>query len=270
MLPLLGQVPPASPEELIVALTGGLDRMFHLPAGQTIVDATGADYPALDRLHIDVTGASLKETYRPQLPAGPRQPGITTSQLEIVGRPVHYQQAALDFALEAQDAHFAFRSHAATGNQLDPITARQGRVQARMSQADLEVLLHSAFQAAAVQHGVLIEKTKLTLTGLDERSVAVHLRVTGSKRMAFVTIRAVFHGRGRLVIDEALQATLSGLSCEGEGIVGQMLVGMLQHQLHQWEGRSFPLTAFSLGELKLRDLKMECQGGLQVDAVLGR
>src|SRR5436309_547735 len=130
--------------------------------------------------------------------------------------------------------------------------AKHGRLHARMSHADLEALLRATFQSAAVRHGVVIEKTELTFACADERSVAVHLRVTGSKRMAFVTVRAVLHGRGRLVIDEALQATLCGLSCEGEGVVGQMLVGLIQDQVRQWEGRSFPLTAFSLGELQLR------------------
>ncbi|MCI0458819.1 MAG: hypothetical protein L0Z62_17815 [Gemmataceae bacterium] len=268
MLSLIGPCPPANREELIVALTGGLNSMLHLPADRTVVEVAGAHYPTLDKLRIDVTGATVRETYRPRLSTGPHQPGITAAQLEIVGRQLRYQQVAVDFALQAQEACFAICAHAPSGHRLDPIAAQQGHFQARMSHADLESLLRAAFQSVAARHGLLIEKTELAFECPDERSVLVQVRVVGSKRMAFMSIRAVLHGRGRLVIDETLQATLSGLSCQGEGVVGQILVGLMQAQIQQWEGRSFPLTAFSLGKLQLRDLKIGYQAGLQVEAVL--
>ena len=73
--------------------------MFHLPAGQTVVEVSGATYPTLDKLRIDVTGATVKASYRPTLPAGERLPGITAAHLEVVGRQVRYQQGAVDFAV---------------------------------------------------------------------------------------------------------------------------------------------------------------------------
>ena len=43
-----------------------------------------------------------------------------------------------------------------------------------------------------------------------------------------------------------------------------------QDELQQWEGKTIPLAAFSLGSLRLRDVRIDCQNGLSLDATFGR
>jgi len=46
--------------------------------------------------------------------------------------------------------------------------------------------------------------------------------------------------RGKLSIDDQLNATVSGLSVEGEGMVGAMIVSLVEDEIKQWDGRTFP------------------------------
>ena len=71
MLPLGAQIFPATSDELLTSLTTGLAGVFQLPP-RPIVLASGAAYPILDTLHVDLSGARIRDEFRPAPPAGPR------------------------------------------------------------------------------------------------------------------------------------------------------------------------------------------------------
>jgi hypothetical protein len=268
MFPLLNPAVPADRLQLIASLTHGLGRMLHFPAGRPVVAAEGNNYPALTHLALDVSGATVKENYRPARAAGRRQPGIAVERLEVVGRPLRHDASAFDIDISAREVCFELDVDGRAGGQLVPVDAREGRLCARIDQANLEALCRGVLQASAADHDLTIEKTELMLSG-GGRELAMQLRITGMKKLAFAPVRAVVRTQGQLVIDDALIATIRGLSCEGEGMIGTMAAGLFREQMKPWEGRSFPLTAFSLGSLKLHDVQVSCERGLHIEARLG-
>ena len=48
--------------------------------------------------------------------------------------------------------------------------------------------------------------------------------------------------------------------------MGSVACGLLTPHLEKLEGRTFPLMAFSLGEIRLRDVRIEVADGLKVRA----
>ena len=70
-------------------------------------------------------------------------------------------------------------------------------------------------------------------------------------------------------IDEELVARLSDVNCSGEGAIGTMACGILTPHLQKLEAREFPLLAFSLGQLRLRDLELVADDGIKIAAEFG-
>src|SRR4029079_16222188 len=118
----------------------------------------------------------------------------------------------------------------------------------------------------AKQQGVTVQDLSVNLTSEGDRSVEAEVRVKAKKLM----MSGVIHVRGKLDVDDELNATVSDLSCKGEGVVGSMAAGLIQGKLQEYNGRRIPLMAFSLGDVSLRDLKIDTKGGLHVTAKFGK
>jgi hypothetical protein len=268
MFPLVSHGPPGNRQELVEALNRGLGEVFDLPRGRRVVEAAGEGYPALEQLSFDVTGARLRPDFRPRFPGGLRQSGLKADTFRVLGDRVLVERSAIDFELNASGVHFDI-NHDEAQYYLDPVEAERGRFQSHVGLRDLEMLLLTAGDEEVSKHGLKIERVEASLRDETERSVHAEVRVTASTKMAFATLSAVIVGRGHLVIDDALNVTISGLTFEGEGLAGKMAAALAHQQLSQFEGWSIPLNSLPLGRLRLHDVRIACRHGLQVEATLG-
>jgi hypothetical protein len=142
-------------------------------------------------------------------------------------------------------------------------------VEASIRRADLETLLLAGAQEPARMQGVIVDRTDLALAGGGPRSILVDLRVMARKRVLFADVTAVVRINGRLDISDDLVARLSGLSCQGDGVLGSIVSGFLTPHLQQFDGYELPLMAFSLGDVRLRDLQINVTDSLHVAAAFG-
>lgn len=262
---------PTSATELEAALTGAFRELFALPAGLRAVAVEDDHYPNLRAIRIDLTGATLNAQGAPPKPVGvgPRTPGVSVSQLQISGHPMRAAGAAINLGVAARDARFEYDRTGQGRPMIVLASAAEGRVEASVTRANLEALLLAGAQEPARRQGVVVERTTLTLTSRGPRALAVDLRVTARKRVVFADVTAVVRIEGRLDIDDDLTARLSALSCQGEGVVGGIVSGFITPQLEKFEGRELPLMAFSLGDVRLRDVQIGTADGLQVTAAFG-
>jgi hypothetical protein len=74
---------------------------------------------------------------------------------------------------------------------------------------------------------------------------------------------------GRFTIDEQLNARLSDLSLDGDGMILKLAGSYARPHLDRLEGRVFPLLAFTPGGLALRDVKLTAGENLMVSARFG-
>ena len=74
---------------------------------------------------------------------------------------------------------------------------------------------------------------------------------------------------GRVTVDDALTATVSGLTVDGSGMAATAAAAVIRPQLRKADGHSFPLSTVDLGGVRLRDVAVDTADGLRVTASFG-
>jgi hypothetical protein len=266
VFPLAGKEFPRSADELVEAIQNALGKVLTL-AKKDAVTAEGGKYPSIKKLKVNLNNATVSAAEPPPKPkpTGKREPGITVDQLEVTGKPVKYEQNKLDLQLRASGVKLDF-GRDKDGQPLLVLTdAKEGHVEAKMSKDDLKSLARRAAEMAAKPQGIKIEDLDLNLTSEGERSLTADVRVKAKKMM----VSGVLKITGKVDVDDQLNATLSKLDVDGEGMVGTMAAGLVKSKLKPFEGKVFPLMTFSLGDVTLRDLKVDAKKDVQVSAEFG-
>ena len=267
MFPLAGKSFPTSADELADAITAALRDVFTLKDNNA-VNLAGGKFPAIKTVTINLDGSTVSANKPPAKPlgTGKRTPGPRVDTLTLSAQPIQYEQAKLNLKLTATGLKFDF-DRDKHGNPLLVLTAaKDGKVDASISKDDIEALLTEVVTFAAKQHGIKIEDLELDLQQAGPRAIAADVRVTAKKIMMTGVIRIT----GDLAIDEELNATISDLNCQGEGIIGSAAAAVVRAKIAPYNGRTIPLLPFSLGDVSLRDLKIDLTRDLHVSAAFGR
>jgi hypothetical protein len=258
---------PQSAQELESSLLESLRTLFTFPSGETrLVRVEGGNYPEVDTIRVDLSGAATDARQPPKpVGVGQNRSGVHASRLEILGHPIRIRGAGVHLDLSASEVSFDYdRDH--EGRPLLMLAdAEAGRVAVEISRGDLEALLLAEAKAAAARQGVAVEKAALDLVPLDQRSVAIAARVTAKKLFARATVEV----KGQLAVDDELNAKLSALSCEGEGIVGGLAGNLIRPYLERFNNTVLPLAAVPLGTVHLHDLRIDAGDSLKVQATFG-
>lgn len=268
MFPLAGKGFPESTDELANAIREALSKYLIFPRNNSIVTAEGGTWPDIRRARVDLSGARVngEQLPMPPRPEAKRLPGISVSQLEVVGQPIYFQNSRLDVSLKASGVRFDFARDAEGRPMLFLKDAERGNIDVEIARDSIQSLLLAAASAVARQHGVTIQDLQVNLQCQGPRSIGGDVRVKARKLM----LSGTMHVRGRVDIDDDLVATLSNLSMSGEGVVGTMAAGLISPKLKQNDGKRIPLMAFSLGDVSLHDLDIKTDSGLEVTANFGR
>jgi hypothetical protein len=267
MFPLAGQEFPRSSDELASAIERALGEVMTFAAGKKVVTVSGDGFPAIASMDVNLDGASIKSSALPPKPVGvgDRQPGLSVETLSVSAHPIQYKQAKLELDLSGRGLVFDFDRDNAGSPLLVLNGAREGNVRASIQIVDLEAVILELATVAAKQQGVAIQELQIELAGEGPRALAAHVRVKAKKMM----MSGVIHLRAHLAIDDQLNARVSNLSCTGEGMVGNAAASMLQNRVREFEGRRIALTAFSLGDVKLRDIDIRIDNAVTVTAAFG-
>ena len=267
MFPLSGCEFPQTADALRAAIQGALCDVLKFPKGSEPVTVSGK-FPDLKQVKIDLSGAqvSINEPPPQPKPRGKRQPGVTVEQLQVLGHPIIYEKSRADLDVTARGLSFDY-AHDQQGNAMLVLTeATDGHVNVKIGKEDIQSMLSSLASAAAKQQGVTIQDLQVNLESDGPRSIAADVKVKARKLVMSGTVNI----KGKADVDDQMVATLSDLSCTGEGVIGGMAAAFLQGKLKSYNGKRIPLMAFSLGDVALRDLKISTKGAIQVSAAFGR
>ncbi len=142
MLRLVGSSPSSGPS-LEAALAAGLAELLDPPDREGLVTVEG-DWPRLDRIAIDLGGATIRPkkfaSKQPAMGGGPR---VTVQDVRVESRPLHYEGSRIDAAIEASGAVFRLAD-----DWLILEDADAGQVFAQIAHADIENLLLQGARAA--------------------------------------------------------------------------------------------------------------------------
>jgi hypothetical protein len=270
MIPLGGDQVPTTAAELADAIRTALRSVLTMPDERAAVSVEGA-FPAADRLRIDLSGGTIAARNLRDDPTGvgPAQPGPSFKSLDVLAHPLTAEGAKLHFDLTAADVKFDY-DRSRTGRPVMTLAAAtDGRVVIRVSRADLEALVTAKVRAAAKQKGVDVERIDLDLTQPGPRSVRLDAKAAVQTKALFKTVRGAVTFAGRVDVDDRLVAKLSELNVAGEGMMVALAVNLVRGRVTALEGKEFPLTAFALGGVRLRDVQLQVGGELTVTAAFG-
>ena len=262
MLPLAAENFPASPDELVSALTGGFAARGVAVAG---VRAEGAALTALTALRIDLTGASCMRGFRVSTAPADDPVTVVAERFEMTGGPVDFEGTPLRLRVEAAGAEFRCAGQPGDGALL-LADAASGSVALAVGHEALEALLHRLAKGAAEKQGVEVRQTKLELTARGPRALSFRCAVTAK---VFV-MTADLSLSGHLEVDGQLNARLSGLTLGGDAMITKLAAGFAKPHLDKLEGRVFPLLALGLVGLQVRDVEIATHDGLEIRAKFGR
>jgi hypothetical protein len=263
MFPLHQKDFPVSAEDLASALEEGLERFFQ--SRGPMVSIRNRAFPELEEIQLDLNGAQLRETPRPSFALQSSDHAVRAQRLSIAAKPLVFGNASLDLTLNAEDVVFR---HARDENG-DVVLllhgAADGRLDISIRRPELETLISEIARKEASKHGVIIEAARLDLATRGPRALAA----TVSLRARRLFMRADIRISAQLEINDQLVARLHELSCRGDGAVANIACGVLAPHLKRLDGRSFNLLALPIGEVQLRDVRLEANGAIRVSAQFG-
>jgi hypothetical protein len=266
MFPLAAKTFPESAEELKDAINNALAEFFDLPSEGSGASVSG-EPESIKSVKIDLDDAEVRAGRPPPKlkGTGKRSPGPKVQKLDLSAQPIKYDQAKLFLKIAASGLEFEFDRDRKGRAMLVLTNAKSGKVDARISKSDIEALATEAATRIAADQGIKVQEMDLKLRSLGPRSLAADVRIKAKK-----IVSGVIQITGRLDIDDELTATLSDLECRGEGLVGSAVSGVVQSKLELYNGKTIPLMAFSLGDVALRDIKLDlARKGLHVTADFG-
>jgi hypothetical protein len=143
--------------------------------------------------------------------------------------------------------------------------AADGLVEITAATKDIEAAIAAVAKNEAGKHGVQIDQVRLTVKPRGARSIDAEVQLR-AKKLFFSTVITI---SAKLDVDEQLNASVSGLKCHGEGAIGALGCGFLEPHLNAVNGRTFPLMALPLGEVRLRDVRIAATDRITVSAEFG-
>jgi hypothetical protein len=261
MLPLASSSAPSDLTELARALDDGLRGRGLIPRK---VAATGGVWPRMERLTVDLGGAEASRATR--LPTANRTggPRLQADVVEVVATPVHFEGTPVNVRLHLEDATAEIGQDSEGAFVLTPVQAARGELAMDVSRAALEAGLHTAIAALASQKGADIKSTRLEFDAPTPRRLNFRLSVTAKVFIMTTTVNV----HGRIDLDDQLNARISELKAEGEGMMAGMIEGALRPQFARLEQKPIALGALIAAGLRVSDLAVSCDDSLRLRATV--
>jgi hypothetical protein len=243
---------PGNTSEFVATLRGLLAQALSVRADA--VNVSG-EFPAMEALTIDVTGATPLDhpAARWLEGSGELLGEFSVAALQVIGRPFGDATRPIDIDASAKACRGEFVRTADGALALRLAGASDGRLRASISRSTVERIAVTEANKAARAQGVEVKDVQVAWRSDGPRSLSVEVQVKAKK--GFLPA-AVVRVRGRLSIDGALTATISGLSVDGVGMVGSLAAGMIRPRLMQAEGMSKSLLGLPLDELRIKDVRV--------------
>jgi hypothetical protein len=254
---------PSSASDLERLLNESLQRIFVAESAPvTVLDHS---YPHLDAINVSLDGARLRAD-APQPPIlSAASPAFEVDQFSVHASPLFLGPAAVDLSLSARDVRLGQGKDSTDQIVLSLASAADGKIEISATQTDLEVLIAKLARDQASKQGITIDDVRLKLRQKSAQSVAAEVHLRAKKLFLSASIRVT----GQLDLDDQLNLKVSGLNCTGDGGIATVACGILTPYLRKIEGREFPLMSLSVGQVRLRDVRVAVGDKLRATAEFG-
>ena len=262
-----GREMPQDREQLSDGLLAGWRRSIDLPDPSRAVTLEGGAYPSIDTFRIDLSDGELKSGQKKdKIKLNNRvEKTLEVNHLEVRGEPLLLQKAKLNMSIVADAAQLELERDRKGRPVMALADARSGSLHFDVTQSDVQDLLLKNAREMAGKYGVKVESTRLTLTPETPRSIRASLHL--STKVGFIPAGMLF--KAHVVVDDSMNAKITGLTVDGDEALGPLIVGLLRPALARYNDTTRPLVSFPAGNLKLRDVAVRVDDSLHLSAAFG-
>lgn len=264
MFPLHTATLPSSASDLERLLNESLQRVFETESKPVVV--RDLSYPHLEAINISLDGAQLRsDPPHPPVSSSKAAPALEVDRLVISASPLSLGPASIDLALSARDVQFGQAKDSNGQILLSIENAGDGHATISATPAGVEEFITRLAQDQGNKQGITIDNVQLNVRQESEHSLAAEVRLRARKLFLSASLTVT----GQLELDDQLNLKISNLSCTGDGGSATLACGILQPYLEKIDGREFPLMSLPLGEIRLRDVRLDVGDKLSVTAKFG-
>lgn len=264
MFPLHTKTFPADASELARLMNESVQRVFSTAGEPVTIESIS--YPALESLRIQLDHAQLRPNPPgPPIVSGGKVAALSVNRFSLEGVGLSVGPAIADVHLTARDVRLQQGRDSNQEVVLLLQRAADGSVEIAADKSELEKAIAAVASLEAGKQGVTIEDVRVALRERSPRSLSAEVHVK-AKKLFFTTVIRI---AANLDLDDNLNATISGLACQGEGAIGTLACGVLAPHLQKLDGRSFSLLALPLGDIRLRDIRLSASDKITLRAEFG-
>jgi len=264
MFALGGNTFPGSQEEFVRSLNEGLTIFGPVPG---INEFSEEAFPNISRLDIDLSGGLAGDAARSGRRVGVTRPGVRIQSLTVRANPLQLPESQIEFIFTARNVALDYDRNAEGRPLLVMTYAESGQITASTSRSHFESLALALVRKSAAKHEVTIENVTISLFSRGPRDLSFKATITAQKKIFAANIITT----GRIHLDNQLTAHISKLNCSGEGIVSAGAAELLKPHLLKLNGKSFPLSALPLGNVRIHDVGLHTgDDSIRIEAQLGR
>jgi hypothetical protein len=259
---------PASADELSSAIVDGWKNAIVFPQDAGKVSIEDAAFPKIGSFCIDLTDGHLKPASNKDKVAlsNKVERELHVGHFEVRGEPIHIQLAKVHMHLTADDALMALERDRKGNPMMMLADAASGSLQIDVKTADAEKLMLDNARQSASKYAIIIDKLQFTVVPETPRELEATLYV--GTRIALIPAGMLF--RAHVSIDDKMNAKITGLTCDGDEVLGPLIVGLLRPAISRYNNETRPLVSFPTGDMKLHDVGVEVDDSLHLHAAFGK
>lgn len=263
MFPLPTRTFPTNAADLARLMNESLQRLFIVHAAPVTIEDDA--FPNLRSLRVNLDRAQLRgQPPRPPT-AGEQSPALQVGELTLEASQLNLGPATADLRFHARDVLLDQSPVSADEILLVPRSAADGSIEISADKSAIETAIAKVASAEAGKQGVTIEGVRLAIDERGPRGLSAEVEVKAKKLFFSTVIRLA----ANLDLDDELNASISGVTCRGDGAIGSLACGFLAPHLEKVNNRTFPLMALPLGEIRLRDVRLSANDRITVQAEFG-
>lgn len=268
IFPLADDGLPRTGGQLAEAMLGGWKGVFTLRDPDRAVYMQGGRYPAIDSLNVDLSGAVAKTRHNAAKIPDPVQTSqrLAVAHFNMVAEPLVNQHGRINVRVVGRDVRFDLQHDKAGKPILMMCDARDGMLQIDTTKPDLQKIALAMAREMAGAHAIGVRSLSLDLKSLGPRSLNASLHL--STLVGFVPAGLRF--TARVDIDDQMNARISHLTCDGDEVLGPLIVGLIRPSLDRYEGKTRPLLSFPSDNVKLKDVRITAGEHIELMARFGR
>ncbi|HEX4795235.1 MAG TPA: hypothetical protein VH370_15675 [Humisphaera sp.] len=267
VFPLVTDSLPTTRQQLSDALDAGWRKNLKFKDEDAQIVSAAGRVPTLSSLKFDLAGGrmDLTKDNKNTKPSGKVEGQFDVGQFDLQGDPLLCDRGKMKLSLTASHARLDYEHDEGGRPVLMLADAKHARLDFQITPADLERVVLVSTRAAAGKYGVKVDSVNIKLDASTRRSLTLDLHL--ATHVGFIPAGMRF--QAHVDIDNAMNAKLTHLQCDGDEALGPLIVNIIRPGLAKYENRSKPVFSFPTGELELKDVQIQTADQIQITALFG-